>query len=152
MPSSLPRQRRKRTFNTRLIRQSYSYEINEVADLFGIHPNSVGIWLREGLVSIDGHRPTMIHGSDLADFVNRRQAARKRSCRPTEFYCCRCRLPKARWENLVDVEIQDERRLILKAVCSECGGALNRIGTVKKLEEYRTLFEIQATTDRRLRV
>lgn len=150
MPSAPRRQRHKRTFNTRLIRKNYSYDISEITQLFGLHPNSVTTWLGEGLTSIDGHRPTLIHGSDLADFLNNRQAIRKRTCQPNEIYCCRCRVPKIPWENLVDIEIMDDRRLVLKAVCPECGTGLNRIGSVKKLAEYRVRFEIQATTDRRL--
>lgn len=144
--------KKKRTYNTRRIRKNYAYEVDEVAELFGLHTNSVRLWLLQGLKSTDGKRPTLVHGTDLADFLNGRQARRKRPCKPTEFYCCRCRRPRTPWENVVDVEIQDERRLLLKAVCSKCGGALNRIGSVRKLAEYKTLFEIQATTDRRLSV
>jgi hypothetical protein len=146
------RPKKKRTYNTRLIRRHYAYEIGEAAELFGVHINSVRLWLSQGLRSIDGKRPTLIHGTDLADFHNKRQACRKRACQPSEFYCCRCRAPTLPWERLVDIEIRDERRLILKGVCSKCGGALNRIGTVRKLEHYRALFEVQAITDRRLSV
>ena len=146
------RPKKRRTYNTRLIRLNYSYEVGEITELFGIHPNSVGLWLKQGLRSIEGPRPILIHGTDLTDFLANRQTGRKRTCQPTEFYCCRCRRPRAPWENLVDIVIQDERRLLLKAVCFKCGGALNRIGAVRKLDEYQSLFEIQATTDRRISV
>ncbi|MGH6926058.1 MAG: hypothetical protein ACRED5_20215 [Propylenella sp.] len=141
---------KKRTYNTRLIRRDYSYEVRELVELFGLHPNTVRLWLRQGLRSIDAHRPTLIHGSDLIDFLGGRQTRRRRPCQLNEFFCCGCRRPTPPWENLVDIEIRDDRRLVLKAVCSECGSALNRIGSVRKIEEYRGAFEIQATTDRRL--
>jgi hypothetical protein len=34
-----------------------SYSVEEVSRLFGIHKNTVGNWLRQGLSPIDGERP-----------------------------------------------------------------------------------------------
>jgi hypothetical protein len=140
-----------RTYNVRLIRRDYSYEVGELIALFGIHANTVSRWHADGLRPIDNHRPLLFHGSDLIDFLSRRQSARKRPCQPGEFFCCRCRGPRPAWENAIDIEIRDERRVVLKAVCEACGGAVNKIGTVRKISEYRTQFDVQTTMDLRLK-
>jgi hypothetical protein len=142
--------KKKRTYNIRLIRRDYSYEIGEIVELFRLHPNSVRMWLKQGLPTIDGRRPTLIHGSELISFLGCRQTDRRKSCQPGEFFCCRCREPRAPWESVVDIEIRDERRLLLKGICEACEAPINRLGLVEKIDEYRSRFNIQTMVDRRL--
>jgi len=142
--------RKKRTYNWRLIKRDFSYEVGEIAELFDIHPNTVRQWLAEGLPAIDDRRPTMVHGTELAEFIRKRQSNRKRKCRPDEMFCCRCREPKRPWERVVDVEIESDRRLRLTGLCSTCEAPLNRLGATPRLDEYRALFNVQTITDRRL--
>jgi hypothetical protein len=143
-------QSKKRTDNWRLFQQDFSYEIGEIAELFDLHPNTVRQWLADGLPTIDDRRPTMVHGTDLIEFIRNRQSKRKRTCRPDEMFCCRCRAPQRPWENIVDIEIESDRRLRLKGLCSTCEAPLNRLGATPRLEEYRALFNVQTITDRRL--
>lgn len=143
--------RKKRTFNHRRVKRDLTHSIDEIAVLFGIHENSVRSWLGKGLVPIDDHRPTLVHGSDLIRFLGDKQRKRKRTCAPNEFYCCRCRKPVPAWENLVDIHFQTEKRILLKAVCPHCGTGLNRVGNRAQLPKYQNLFEVQTITDRRLR-
>lgn len=142
--------RKRRTYNPRMIKRDFSYTIEEVAALFCLHQNSVRLWLKDGLQPIDAGRPTLIHGSNLIEFVRDRQAARKHPCGPNDFYCCRCRQARRAWENLVDLENRPGGKVLLKAICDVCFGGLNKIGSQSKLEEYRRLFEIQTVTDERL--
>lgn len=140
-----------RTFNTRLIRRDYSFDTREIVDLLKVHENTVANWRQEGLKVIDDKRPVYIHGSDLIEFLTNRQAKRRHPCRPDEFFCCKCRTPQKAWERAVDIEIRDERRLVLKAVCEACGTAMNKIGSVKKLAILEALFDVQTVTDLRLK-
>ena len=55
--------------NYRLVKTNRSYSVLEVADLFGVHRNTVRQWLKSGLVACDNRRPTIIHGLALADFL-----------------------------------------------------------------------------------
>ena len=142
--------RRSRTYNTRLVRRAYSYSINEICELFGIHSNTVRSWIRGGLEPIDGNRPTLIHGSILTAFLKERQSSRKRACRPGEFYCCSCRSPQRPWERLVGVEILTPDRLLLKAVCGQCASRMNQLGSRSKWAKYEELFDIQTVTERSL--
>lgn len=140
-----------RTFNTRLIRRDHSFDTREIVDLLKVHENTVANWRQQGLKVIDDKRPVYVHGSDLIEFLARRQAKRRRPCGADEFFCCKCRAPRKPWERAVDVEIRDERRLVLKAVCEDCGTAVNKIGSVKKLASFRALFDFQTVTDLRLK-
>jgi hypothetical protein len=133
----------KRTYNTRLIKRDYAYLISEIADLFHRHPNAVRRWIKTGLVTVDDRRTVLVHGSDLVDFLDARQAQRKQKCAANEFYCCRCRRPQHPLFNHVEVRIRNEARLNLSGHCGSCGARMNRVGSVAKIEEYRQAFIIQ---------
>jgi hypothetical protein len=141
---------KRRTYNTRRIKRDYAYFIAEIAELFGLHRNAVRHWLKSGLPAIDGHRPILIHGGDLVDFLVARQARRKQKCAPDQFYCCRCRCPRRALDNRVEMRIRNEQKLNLSAVCNECGAGMNRAGSVKKMEEYRKAFIVQTLTEARI--
>ena len=71
---------RRRRYRVNLIKQTYLYDTNEVAKLFGLHRNTVRHWSKEGLKPIDPRRPFYIHGSDLKAFLARRQEGRRQKC------------------------------------------------------------------------
>ena len=101
-----PRAVRKRTYNTRLIKRDYPYFVSEVADLFHLHPNAVRRWIKAGLITVDDRRPVLVHGGDLIDFLDMRQAQRKQKCAVDELYCFRCRRPKHPLFNRIEVEMR----------------------------------------------
>jgi hypothetical protein len=141
---------RKRSYNTRLIRLGMSYSVQEVSELYRVHKNAVLRWIRDGLATIDGRRPYLIHGAVLAAWLKKKQSARKHKCRSDEFFCCKCRAPRKAWENITDVVIRNESKLALSALCAACGTVLHRIGSVKKLAEYQKIFSIQTIQDERI--
>ena len=141
---------RKRTYNTRLIKRDYPYFVSEIADLFHLHPNAVRRWINAGLVTVDNRRPVLVHGGDLIDFLDMRQAQRKKKCAVDELYCFRCRRPKHPLFNRIEVEMRSETRLNLSGVCDTCGAIMNRAGSVDKIEEYRRVFLIQVPGGGRL--
>ena len=135
--------KKKRTYNVRRICLTQSYSVQEVAELFGIHKNSVLQWKKSGLPVIDDKKPFLFYGGDLAEFLRKRQSSRKHKCQPNEFYCCKCRKPRTPWANLVDVEFKNSKKILLKALCSVCETSIQRMGATKKLSEYRKTFSIQ---------
>jgi len=144
------RRAKKRTYNARLIKRDYSYFVGEIAELFDLHPNAVRRWLKAGLVTLDDRRPILIHGSDLIDFLDMRQAARKQKCAADEFFCLRCRRPQHPRFGRVELEIRSETRLDLSGVCEACGTRMHRAGSVAKLEEYRQAFSIEKPGEGRI--
>jgi hypothetical protein len=145
------RRAKKRTYNTRLIKRDYSYFVWEIAELFDLHPNAVRRWLKAGLVTLDDRRPILVHGSDLIDFLDMRQAARKQKCAVDQFYCFRCRRPRHPRFGYVEAEIRSEMRLDLSGACDTCGTRMHRAGSVARLEEYRKAFTIQTLGEGRIR-
>jgi transposase len=70
-----------------VVKTTQLYDANEIAKLFGLHRNSVRQWLKQGLRSIDGRRPILVHGSHLKAFLAQRKeaAATKNSLRASFF-------------------------------------------------------------------
>ena len=144
-PKGVPN-RRKYTYNLRLIRRDLSYSIPEIAELFRLHPNAVRRWIKDGLAPIDDRKPQLVHGSRLVDYLARRQQARKRGCAPDEMYCCRCRAPRRPSGGAVFVDQVNARQIIIRATCELCGTKMNRGGLLKRLGEVERVFTVTAVS------
>jgi len=132
----------KRHPNHRLAKIHRSYTAEEIAKLFGIHKNTVRLWVKAGLPTSDGRRPMLILGPDLAAFLKARRAKNKRTCRPGEIYCVRCRSPKVPARGMVDYEPVTETLGNLVAICPDCGSIMNRRVSMAKLEPIRKQMDI----------
>lgn len=110
----------KRHPNHRLVKRHRTYEIEEVASLFGVHRNTVRNWLKNGLSTIDDRRPQLIHGGVLKAYLARRRAASKCPCAPGEIYCLPCRAPRVPMDNSVSYRTLTEDRGDLVGLCPVC--------------------------------
>ncbi|MBN8543660.1 MAG: helix-turn-helix domain-containing protein [Alphaproteobacteria bacterium] len=137
---------KRRTYNTRLIRKQNTYTVNEIAERFLIHKNAVRNWLKEGLPTIDDKRPLMIHGSDLAAFLDARQKRRKRPCAVDEFYCCKCRTPRQVWERVVDLTQLKKGEWLARGICVVCESKTQRLYPTRSLPELRERFCVQTVS------
>lgn len=143
MPQNKQQPTKRRTYNPRLVRQHHSYTAQEVADRFGLHKNAVLNWVKQGLRTIDGKRPLLIHGSDLIAFLDRRQKQRKRPCKPDEFYCCKCRQPQPVWERVLDLTQLKPAQWLARGLCAMCGTRMQRIYRGQNLPEMQSRFVVQ---------
>ena len=153
MSKDLPSRRgvsHKRRYNTRLIKQTWPYTVQEIAELFGIHKNAVLRWLKEGLVAHRDKRPFLIPGHELARFLDARQAKRRCKCRPTEFYCFKCRAAREPYLGIVDVVIENSFRLRLKSLCSVCSTAVSKVQRVRELAKIQSRFHVQQLAERHI--
>src|ERR1035437_3546649 len=105
--------KRSRTYNTRLIKPDFPYNVQEIADLFSLHKHAVLRWVGEGLPLIDERKPYLIHGSALIAFLDKRQAERKRVCQADEFFCFKCRAPRQAAGDAVDIAFRNETKLAI---------------------------------------
>lgn len=118
---------RKRTHNTRLIKDNYSYYIEQIADLFGIDVATVRRWIREdGLDRVPNTRPHIVHSSKLKAFIERQQAKRKKPCADNEVFCLPCQSPRIPLAGSGVVVSLPNGCISFKAKCSNCGGKVNR--------------------------
>jgi hypothetical protein len=97
------------------------------------HKNTVRAWLRDGLKPIDQRRPVLIHGAQLASYVDARRKGRRQPCRPGEFYCFRCRIPKAAAGGTADYLPVTPSSGNLMGRCSDCGTRMYRRVALRKL-------------------
>jgi hypothetical protein len=146
--ASQPPRRKSRTYNVRLIRREYSYTVQEIAELFNLHPNAVRRWVSGGLRTIDDHRPQLIHGSDLIEFLCRRQRDRRRGCAPDEMYCFGCHEPRRPAGGRVVVEQLGPSRLMLRGSCELCGTRMNRAFSMSRLPEVERTFTVPTASPR----
>lgn len=123
----------KRTPNHRLVKRSRTYSVDEVANLFGAHRNTVRHWLNNGLRTIDDRRPLLVHGADLADFLKERRTKSKHPCAPGQIYCLRCRVPRTPAGKAVVYRALTADRGDLVGMCSACGCRLFRRVSLAKL-------------------
>jgi excisionase family DNA binding protein len=143
-PSSRPRKaRRKRRYNVRAMRATWPYTVQEIAELLGVHKNAVLRWLGDGLSADRSQRPFLIRGDELIRFLKQRQDGGRHKCRPEEFYCFRCRVPREACLGIVDIVIESATRLRLQALCAVCETTMNKVQNVSELPKIRNRFHVQ---------
>lgn len=124
----------------RRIRTSRTYSVPEIATLLEVHIHTVRRWLKNGLESIDGQSPTLIHGAELRRYMDARVKSRKQQCGPDEMYCLSCRAPRLPVLGSVHFADLNEQTVRLVGTCCTCGGKICRAGSASRLKEYTASF------------
>ena len=132
----------KRHPNHRLVKIHRNYTVEEIANLFGIHKNTVRGWVKAGLATSDSKRPILMLGQDLAAFLQARRVKNKQTCKPGEIYCVCCRAPKFPAANMVEYSPVTEKFGNLSAICPDCDSIMNRRVNLAKLEQIRGKMDI----------
>ena len=135
--------KRNRTINTRLIKREATFSLDEIAELLGVHVNTVRNWMTEGLHAIDERRPILIHGADLINFLNRKRKLKKKPCAAFELFCFKCREPRQPKDKHIKIETQNERVLRLIAICESCGTRMFKAGSPRLMPIYLENFVLQ---------
>lgn len=110
-----------------------SYNTTELAQVLGVHPQTVRSWHDDGLVPIDEeeHHPLYL-GSEVRRYYRAKVLARKVVLLPGQGYCLKCK----RASELVELEIVDTKRLIGRGErsymqigrCKVCGTRVCKFG------------------------
>lgn len=128
--------------NPNLAKIHRNYTVEDVANLFSVHKNTVRSWIKDGLPINDDKRPLLILGSDLKDYLQSKRKVKKRKCLLFEIYCVRCRLPQLPAENMVDYEPINGSMGRLIALCPSCNGIINKYFNFAKLEKIQGKLDI----------
>jgi Helix-turn-helix domain len=132
----------KRQPNHRLVKIHRNYTVEEIADLFKLHKNTVRRWIKDGLVAIDDRRPMLILGHVLVAFLQARRSKNKKACKTGELYCVRCRAPKMPAGDMAEYQPITEKFGNLFAICPDCDAIMNRRVSLTKIEQIREKMEI----------
>jgi hypothetical protein len=119
--------------NPRRVKLHRNYTVDEAARLFRVHKNTVRGWLKSSLQPIDGRRPTLILGRELARFLHARREHKRQRCRADELYCFRCRAPRGSAPGTAKYLPLTPSSGNLRATCSDCGTRMYRRVSLYKL-------------------
>lgn len=119
--------------NPRRVKIHRSYTVDETAMLFRIHKNTVRAWLKSGLQPIDSRRPILILGHQLVRFLHARRQDKRQRCLPGQFYCFRCRTPRASAANRAEYLPITASSGNLRGSCVKCGTRMHRRVSLPKL-------------------
>ena len=110
----------------RMIKTHRSYTVDEAARALGVAKGTVRRWLKSrNLAAIEGLRPALILGSELARFLyNRRKP--KRSCALQECYCLTCKAPREPAGGMADIIPHTNGGGNLRALCAVCSGIMHK--------------------------
>lgn len=112
--------------NPRRAKIHRSYSVEEIARLFNVHKNTVRAWIKQGLETIDGQRPTVARGEEIRRFLGERRTRAKMPCGPGRIYCLPCRAPKVPAGNMVECVATGDTAGTLQGICPDCGRIIYR--------------------------
>ena len=134
---------KKRRPNPRLVKIHRNYTVEETANLFGVHKNTVRQWIIRGLPRCDDKRPMLILGKDLQKFQIRQRTKNKQTCKPGEIYCVRCRTTKTPAGKMVDYQELNPTQGNLVGMCPTCEAMIYRRVSFKNIDTVKGLLEVQ---------
>lgn len=133
----------KRSFNPRLVKIHRTYQVVEIANLFGIHKNSVRVWIKQGLSRIDESKPYLIRGDRLRQFLEERRSKNKCKCQIDEIYCVKCRSAKKPFGNMVDYNQSIKGGISnIMGICPDCGSRIFRRTSERTFKLIQHRFEV----------
>lgn len=132
----------KRRPNPRLVKIHRNYTVEEIANRFGVHKNTVRQWIKQSLPTSDNQRPMLVLGRDLAAFLHNKRRKNKRTCKPGEIYCVRCREPRIPAGGMADYQAVTETQGNLVGICPCCEIIIYRRINPTKLEQVRSQLTI----------
>ena len=107
--------------------------MDEAAKILKSHKNTVRNWVRQGLHTVDAHRPILIRGADLKEFLVARRLRGKSRCAPGQLFCVRCRAPKDPAAQTAEYLPITPRFGNLKGACPDCGTHIYRRVSLRRL-------------------
>ncbi|KAF0112937.1 MAG: hypothetical protein FD163_639 [Hyphomonadaceae bacterium] len=130
------RKPKKRKINLARIRQTRTYTTAELSKLLDVHINTIRGYTKQGLKPIDATWPVLFHGSDVKEYLAKRQSKNKCVLEIDEFYCLKCRKPRKPLGRMVDVTFCNQKMANMSALCEVCETKMNRRTNIQRLPEY----------------
>jgi hypothetical protein len=137
----------KRLHNPNKCKIHRSYTVEEAALLYEVHKRTVRNWIIKGLAVCDDKRPLLILGSDLRQFIKLQRQVNKRSCKPSELYCFKCREPRLPDQNTIEFIHETSTKGRVISACSVCNSMMNKYFKLENLtsiqRDLAVIFPLQ---------
>jgi len=129
--------------NLSKIRVTSTYELKDIARLFGCRIETVRRWKRKGLPVMADTKPVLVHGTELKAWLKIRQKARRKPCGPDEMYCLgsECRKPRRPARGSVRIKKSNQTVGIIEAQCEVCGKNIRKGYAMANIAEIEKAFE-----------
>ena len=124
-----------------------NYTIEDIANLFQLHKNTVRTWVKQGLPVIDSQRPMLILGGDLMEYLQSKRKSKKTTCKLNELYCVSCKAPKEPALNMAELKPINEQTGRLIGICPTCDSVMNKFVSQSKLPAIQAKLEVTITTN-----
>lgn len=132
--------------SARGVKFNRSYTVDEAATVIGACKGTVRRWLKRGLPAITDHKPVLILGGDLIDFLKGR-TTNKHTCRLHECFCFSCRKPRAPAFGAVEYFPFSATSGNLRALCETCATIMYKRMSSAKLDRLRAHVEVTVRQD-----
>ncbi|MDH5561350.1 MAG: helix-turn-helix domain-containing protein [Deltaproteobacteria bacterium] len=129
-------------YNPNLAKINRNYTFEELAEVFGVHKNTVSAWVKNGLPCLKEKRPFLILGIEARLFLQNQRLDKKQKCKPSELFCMRCKAPTKPAENYVEYLPLSATKGRLTGFCSSCECVVNKFISNADLERYSALFDL----------
>lgn len=132
----------KRHPNPRLAKIHRNYTVDEIANLYAVHKNTVRAWVKSGLPTSDDRKPLLILGRDLMAYLQAKRVKNKQTCQPGQIYCVRCRVPKAPGGDMAEYQPLTPTSGNLIGICPSCNSMMYRRVNLAKLAEVSANLDL----------
>ncbi len=128
--------------NRRAVKIHRNYVVEEAALTLGVSKGTILRWLKGGgLPAIRDRKPFLILGTDLLEFLKERTAP-KHSCKPNEFFCFRCRVPRRAAAQMIEYWPRTAQSGQLSAMCEVCETMMNKNFSRSKLPVLEAVADV----------
>jgi hypothetical protein len=132
-------------FNPQRVKIHFSYTVEDIARMLGVHKNTVRAWLKAGLEAIDDRRPVMVQGRVLRAFLERKRTVNRSRCPPGTLYCVKCRAPRPPALGMVDFIPLRPSSGYLRALCETCATLMHLAANRARLGALMPNLEVRIT-------
>jgi hypothetical protein len=129
------------------IRKTYSYDVSEIAKLFGVCKQTVHNWIKAGLPTIDGSYPCLVHGGELYAWHATRKQKNKSPTPFGKFHCFHCKAAQFPADGTLNITNRNRKFARAQAVCAVCGTKVFRNLALRDCDAFANIHRQKQTAD-----
>ncbi|MGH1375234.1 MAG: hypothetical protein ACRBCK_02700 [Alphaproteobacteria bacterium] len=136
----------KRLYPHNRVRYWYAYDLDGICALFsdiGLHIQTIRVWVRNGLKTIDSGKPTLVYGNDLIAYLKAQNDKGKCQTPFDQIYCMKCKDARPIYKNKITTEFKNG----FVRTCGHCRECKTKMFKNYKMDDYGELKRIFYVVD-----